>query len=173
MGRLSLAWKVLTNGSLAARIAALLEAPKAVESTKQADPPARPAPGAPKPARSDAVTLLATLQREARLIDFLKEPIDGYSDAQVGAAVRDIHRQAAAVLDRQFQLRPVLDQAEGSQVSIAAGTSPGKIKRTGGSEANVGKVVHHGWQVTRCDVPVWTGDADTASIVAPAEVDVG
>lgn len=172
MGRLSLAWRVLMDGSLAARIAALLDAPKAVEAAKPAAVSPQPAAVAQKPARSEAVTLLATLQREARLIDFLKEPIEGYSDAQVGAAVRDIHRQAAAVLDRQFQLRPVLDQAEGSQVSIAAGTSPAKIKRNGGSDAAVGKLVHHGWQVTRCDVPVWTGDADTASIVAPAEVDV-
>ena len=35
--------------------------------------------------RHDALSLLAVLQREARLLDFLKEPVEGYSDAQVGA----------------------------------------------------------------------------------------
>ncbi|NJL27802.1 MAG: DUF2760 domain-containing protein, partial [Thermoanaerobaculia bacterium] len=42
-------------------------------------------PTAPSADRS-ALLLLATLQREARLIDFLMEPIDGYTDAKIGAA---------------------------------------------------------------------------------------
>ena len=50
-----------------------------------------PAPKAPpKPVRSEALTLLATLQREARLIDFLKESLDNYADDQIGAAVRAV-----------------------------------------------------------------------------------
>src|SRR5207253_6846543 len=36
-----------------------------------------------------AVQLLAILQREGRLLDFLQEDVDGYADAQIGAAVRD------------------------------------------------------------------------------------
>src|SRR5689334_6738761 len=39
-----------------------------------------------------ALQLLSLLQREGRLVDFLAEPIDGFSDAQIGAAVRDVHR---------------------------------------------------------------------------------
>src|ERR1041385_2730159 len=38
-----------------------------------------------------AVQLLAIFQRDARLIDFLREDIRPYSDAQVGAAVRSMH----------------------------------------------------------------------------------
>src|ERR1700722_19992810 len=34
------------------------------------------------PARNDAVTLLSAMQREARFVDFIQEPIGGYSDAQ-------------------------------------------------------------------------------------------
>src|SRR4029450_745151 len=59
------------------------------------------------PTRSDALTLLATLQREARLIDFLMEDLASYDDAQIGAAVRDVHRDCAAVLERMFALRPL------------------------------------------------------------------
>src|SRR5262245_5919116 len=61
----------------------------------------------PALARSDALTLLATLQREARLIDFLMEDLASYDDAQIGAAVRDVHRDCAAVLERIFALRPL------------------------------------------------------------------
>src|SRR5215203_3779895 len=70
----------------------------------------RPAPTAAQatPARNDALAVLSVLQREARLVDFLKEDITPYADAQVGAAVRDVHRDAAAALDRLFALKPVL-----------------------------------------------------------------
>src|SRR5262249_34890384 len=59
-----------------------------------AAPPAASAP----PASDGAVEVLALLQREGRLIDFLQEPIDAYGDAQIGAAVRDIHRGCRRVL---------------------------------------------------------------------------
>jgi len=38
-----------------------------------------------------AVQMLALLQRDGRLIDFLAENISAYPDAQLGAAVRTIH----------------------------------------------------------------------------------
>lgn len=172
MGRISLAWRVLTSGVFAEKINRLLETP-AIEHATPVKPPAPVVP--PKPARSDAVSLLAALQREGRLIDFLKEPIDGYSDAQVGAAVRDIHRDCGAVLERQFAICPVLEQPEGSPVALSSKTMAGRIQLSGkvgdGTPAS-GVLVHHGWKLTKCDLPVWTGDADTASIIAPAEVEV-
>ena len=170
MGRLALAWQVLTSGDFAARITGLLNAPPAIAVTPEA--PAKPV-AAPKPVRSDAISLLSALQREGRLIDFLKEPIDTYSDAQIGAAVRDIHRDCASVLERQFALRPVLEQPEGSSVSLATKTA-GRIRLAGKVESNAtsGTLVHHGWQATACSVPVYTGDAESALIVAPAEVEV-
>ena len=62
----------------------------------------------PKAARSEAITLLATLQREARFVDFIKEPLDGYSDAQIGAAARDVHRDCGKVLDRLFAIQSLV-----------------------------------------------------------------
>src|SRR5256712_12304559 len=73
------------------------------------------------PTRSDALTLLATLQREARLIDFVMEALSGYDDAHIGAAARDVHRPCAAALERMFALRPLRSQEEGAPVAILAG----------------------------------------------------
>jgi hypothetical protein len=190
MGRLSLAWKILTNSTLAGQFEAFLNAPTALPTPAAAPgktppvsptavPPApAPTPATPpppaKPQRSDALSLLASLQREGRLLDFLKEPIDSYSDAQIGAAVRDIHRDCAAVIERQFGLRPVLEQAEGSAVSLSS-VSAERIRTTGpkaGQAATAGTLVHAGWMATRCELPTWTGDATAALVVAPAEVEI-
>ena len=65
--------------------------------------------------RSDAITLLATLQREARFVDIVSEPLDGYSDAQIGAAARDVLRESGKVLNRLFSLKRVVDAEEGKQ----------------------------------------------------------
>jgi hypothetical protein len=127
------------------------------------------------PTRSEALTLLATLQREARLIDFIKEDLSGYDDAQVGAAVRDIHRDCAAVLERMFALRPLHEQQEGAQVEIAAGFNPGRMKLTGhvsGQPPFRGMLTHQGWQATRCNLPEWVGQNDVARVIAPTEVEV-
>ena len=181
MGRFAIAWRILTNGVFAAKVNALLDSAPALAAPAPAPPavkerasvPVNPVPA--KPVRSEAIGLLAALQREGRLIDFLKEPIDGYSDAQIGAAVRDIHRDCGAVLERQFAVRPVLEQTEGSSVPLTGALLKGRVKLSGkvgeGTPAS-GNLVHHGWQSTRCEVPVWTGDADSAAIIAPAEVEV-
>jgi hypothetical protein len=137
--------------------------------------PARPVPppAPPKPARSEALTLLETLQREARLIDFLKEDIAAYQDAQIGAAVRDIHRDAAKALERLFALRPVLDQAEGSPVTLG-GDQAGRVRLVGNVRegATAGTLVHHGWAATKAELPLWSGPKDAERVVAPAEVEV-
>jgi hypothetical protein len=125
VGRISLAFRaffaVLASSATGQRVAAAL----AGETTAAALPaPAAPAksaaPPAAKPSRSDAITLLATLQREARLVDFLMEPIDQYSDQQIGAAARDVHRQSAAVVQRLFDLAPLTTEAPRSTYRPAA-----------------------------------------------------
>lgn len=175
MGRISLAWQVLTNGVFAAKVASLLDVRKELSApTMVAVEPPKSAPPM-RPMRSDAISLLAALQREGRFIDFLKEAIESYSDAQVGAAVRDIHRDCGSVLERQFAIRPVLDQTEGSPVRLENPLNPGRIKlsgKAGDNSPTSGLLVHHGWQATKCDVPTWTGDKESSSIIAPAEVEV-
>jgi hypothetical protein len=133
-------------------------------------------PPAPKPPlRREALTLLAALQREARLIDFVQESLTGYSDAQIGAVARDIHRDCAALLERLFALRPAVEQAEGAEVEIPAGFDPNRWRLTGnvaGQPPFRGRLVHPGWEATICEVPTWSGDPAAARIVAPAEVEL-
>ena len=128
-----------------------------------------------RPARSEALTLLAALQREARLVDFIREPIASYSDAQIGAAVRDIHRDCAVVLDRIFGIQPLLTDEEGAQVDIPAGFDATRYSLTGavsGQPPYRGVLAHHGWQATRCVVPQWSGSNEAANVVAPAVVEL-
>jgi hypothetical protein len=51
-----------------------------------------------------AVQMLALLQRDGRLIDFLAENISPYPDAQLGAAVRTIHEACRKVLEHYVKL---------------------------------------------------------------------
>ena len=136
----------------------------------------QPKPVEPKkPLRNDALTLLATLQREARLVDFLQEPIDAYNDAQIGAAVRDIHRDCRGVLERLFGLQSVVPQEEGAAIDVPHGFDAARYSLTGnvgGRPPYRGTLSHHGWLATRCELPTWTGSADGAMVVAAAEVEL-
>lgn len=141
------------------------------ESSKE-KPAARPQA---KPQRNDAIALLAALQREARFVDLVQESLDQYSDAQVGAAARDVLRECGQVLERLFGLVPVLADGEGAQVSTPAAVDTGRYRMVGqvmGDPPYHGKLVHHGWEASRCDLPQWNGTKDSANIVAPAEVEV-
>lgn len=133
------------------------------------------APSGPVTRRSDALSLLAALQREARLVDFVMEPLNGYSDVQIGAAARDVHRDAGKVIKRIFGLEPLNTEGEGASLQVSNGFDPTEFKLTGrvsGKPPYTGKLCHHGWKATACDVPTWTGSETTAMVVAPAEVEV-
>jgi hypothetical protein len=171
MNRLKLALRVLFDGSFAESVQNLGTTEATPEAPAKIEAPVAP----PKPVRSEAVALLETLQREARLVDFVKESIDAYSDAQVGAAVREIHRDCGTVLERLFAIRPILHETEGAQVEIAADSDAGRIRLTGnvtGERPSKGKLAHHGWEAQNCELPEWTGSDEAANVLAPAEVEV-
>lgn len=135
----------------------------------------RPAVGPKTATRSEALGLLAALQREGRLVDFLKEDLGGYSDAQIGAAVRDVHRDCAGVVERLFGLRSVRNEAEGTTVDVSGAFNAGKVRLTGnvaGSGPFRGVLRHGGWEATKVELPEWTGDESAARVVALAEVEV-
>ncbi len=141
--------------------------------------PALPEPARAAPRRADtrspALTLLATLQREARFLDFLMEPLDDYPDDQVGAAARDVQRDCAAVVERIFAPQPLLADAEGSRVRVAAGFDPACYRLTGnvaGEPPFEGTLRHPGWKAASCEMPSWAGSDDAASVVAPSEVEI-
>ena len=161
-------FKILGDSAFAERVRAALAGD--VE-------PAEPAAGAPiTDKRSSALTLLATLQHEARFLDFVMEPLDGYQDAQVGAAARDVHRDLGTVVKRIFAPEPLAGEEEGSRVRVPAGFDPARFRLTGevaGEPPYEGTLQHHGWSAAKWEMPAWTGDPDAASVVAPSEVEVG
>ncbi len=168
-------FKTLSDAGFAKQAAAVLagDAPAALPSPERQEAARKPAKTAP--ARSDAVTLLALLQREARLVDMVKEPLGDYSDAQVGAAARDVLRDCGQVFDRLFELAPLVEQEEGSEVEVPEGYDTGRFHLTGnvsGEPPFHGRLVHHGWKATRCEVPVWTGAEQSKLVVAPEEVEI-
>ncbi|MGD0899183.1 MAG: DUF2760 domain-containing protein [Thermoguttaceae bacterium] len=168
---------VLFNSAAASRVAEALGTirgePQA--TTIPADHATPPVGRAPEVRRSEAVTLLAALQREARLVDFVQEPLEGYSDAQIGAAARDVHRECGKLFERLFALRPVAAEEEGSAVDIPAGFDAGRWRLVGnvtGQPPFRGRLVHHGWEATACQLPEWSGRAGAARVVAPVEVEI-
>jgi hypothetical protein len=120
------------------------------------------------------VQTLGLLQREGRLIDFLQEDIEPYDDAQIGAAVREVHRGCRAALKEVFGLSPVLKAAEGSQVEIEEDFDPTRIKLIGNIQGNPpfkGTLRHCGWKFTEVHLPEWTAKEKT-DVLAPAEVEI-
>jgi hypothetical protein len=178
--RIGLAFRVffaaLFDPAASQRLEQALSAPS-VEEIKQA-PSIERTPVAPAKlaVRSEALTLLAALQREARLLDIIHEPLGNYSDAQIGAAARDVLRNCASVLNRWFGLQPLLVQEEGSSVEVPAGYDPQRFRLVGnvsGDPPFQGQLAHPGWLATKCDLPAWTGNRESAAVVAPVEVEVG
>ena len=164
---------VLTDADLAARYAALRNG--AAQPAVPATPAPVPAPPAFVEASPDAaLQLLALLQRDARLIDFVGEDLGSYADAQIGAAARLVHEGCAKVLREHFSLVPVRDEAEGSRVTLQAGFDAAAVRVTGnvvGQPPFAGSLRHRGWRVTEVRLPKLAEQHD-ARVVAPAEVEL-
>ena len=167
---LSDSFQQLIDGKLQPKLAA----PAKAAASKQAQPNKPVAK--PTSARSDAISLLAALQREARLLDIVNESLDDYSDTQVGAAARDVLRESGKVIERMFGLQPLTELADGSDLETPASFDPAGYRLTGnvtGEAPFRGTVAHHGWKATRCEIPQWSGKKASELIVAPIELEIG
>ncbi|HEY3965399.1 MAG TPA: DUF2760 domain-containing protein [Planctomycetaceae bacterium] len=175
-------WQTLVDAEFGRQVAELLlRTPAALGLPSASEPVAtkrepmaqQPPEPSKRPQRSDALTLLATLQREARLVDFLKESIGDYSDAQIGAAVRDIHRDASGVLDRLFKIQPIETHEEGTEIQVPAEADRYRLIGTvRGAPPHRGRLVHQGWEAAKCEVPEWSGNAVASQVIAPVEVEL-
>jgi hypothetical protein len=179
MGRFFLAWRAfwaaLTNRQAAERLEASLAGPVLPKVADVEKPKPAPRPEPVRSARSEALTLLAALQREARLVDLIKQPLANYSDEEIGAAARNVLGDAAAAIDRFFQLQPLAKEPEGSSCEVPAGYDPACYKLSGrveGAGPFRGNLVHHGWKASTVNLPSWTGSNEAAQVVAPAEIEV-
>jgi hypothetical protein len=160
--------------ALAGILPRLAPAPTAAETAPAKTTSAAAAAKATAPPEHTALRLLASLQEEGRLVDFLTEEIAGYSDEQIGAATRGIHDACAKVLRACVTLEPVLPGREDDTVTVPAGFDPASIRLTGqvhGVPPFTGTLRHAGWRVTGITIPARAGL--DPKIVAPAEVEIG
>ncbi len=194
MSRITLAlscfFKLLFTGTLPAKAAERLPsgalakalpepeaktpAPKKAEAVALRSAPEKPKKSMSQHHRDGSLALLALLQREGRLIDFLQEDIESYDDDEIGAAVRDIHRGCKKVLEDHLTLEAVMPGKEEDAVTVPEGFDPGEVKLIGpvaGDPPFKGVLRHHGWRVTDASLPVLSSDIDR-SILAPAQVEV-
>jgi hypothetical protein len=149
-------WATLTDSDFASRIELMF----------------RKAPAGPD------LRVLALLQRDGRLVDFLKEDIDAYPDDRIGASVREIHRGCRKVLDDYFKIEPVMAPGaeEGDLITVEAGFDASAIRLSGhvsGAPPYQGVLKHHGWRVSSVHMPTLQELADNPALLAPAEVAVG
>jgi uncharacterized protein DUF2760 len=124
--------------------------------------------------RDGALALLALLQREGRLVDFLREPLDGFSDADIGAAARDVHRGCRKVLEQHLSLEAVMPGEEEAKVTVPKGFDPAEVRLIGeakGEPPFKGTLRHHGWRVVEAKLPTLAEGVDRA-VIAPAEVEL-
>jgi hypothetical protein len=122
-----------------------------------------------------AIQMLAILQRQGRLIDFLQEDLSLYADAQIGAAVRNIHAGCKQALEEHVELKPVFEESEGSAVTVPPGFDAAATRLTGnvvGDPPFQGHLRHRGWRVVHVELPQLTGLQGQDWILAPAEVEV-
>lgn len=139
--------------------------PAAPPTAKQA------APGAPEHAGS--LQVIALLQRDGRLLDFLEESLEGFSDSEIGAAARTVHAGCKKVLESYLQVEPVLREPEGASVTVAAGFDPAAVRLTGnvvGAPPFKGALRHHGWRAVKASFP--PPAPHDPRILAPAEVEL-
>ena len=147
---------------------------KIVEVEKLVHAPA-PEPVILKESTPDAaLQLLGLLQKEARFIDFIKEDIAAYSDADIGVAARVVHEGCNKAISEHFTLAPIRSEQEGGKITLPQGFDASSVRLTGnivGSPPFTGTLIHKGWQVTNIRLPKLT-QGHNAKILAAAEVEL-
>lgn len=174
--RLWFAWVcfflVLIDGAFGRRAMLARRAPAALPPKP---PPGPAAPRAPEPSSSAAaLQLLALLQREGRLVDFLKQDIAAFGDSDVGAVARVVHDGCRKALESHAQIEPIRSEAEGARLELARGFDASEVKLTGRVEGEPpyrGVLLHRGWRAVKLDLPVAVS-GHNARVLAPAEVEL-
>lgn len=122
---------------------------------------------------ASALQLLALLQREGRLVDFLQQDIAGFGDAEIGAAVRVVHEGCRKALREHADIVPVRGEEEGTRVRLET-YDAAEVKLTGdvhGTGPFSGILRHRGWRATRLSLPTAVANHD-ARVLAQAEVEL-
>jgi uncharacterized protein DUF2760 len=162
--------KPLPDELMPKQLAAPAEPPKP-EPVKPAD---KPRASLAQQHRDGALALLALLQREGRFVDFVRDSVEGASDADIGAAAREVHRGCRKVLDQHLTIEAVMPGEEEAKVDVPKGFDPSEIRLIGeakGEPPYRGTLRHHGWRVVDARLPSLAEGVDRA-VIAPAEVEL-
>jgi hypothetical protein len=130
--------------------------------------------GPPKPAKPSGapLRLLALLQAESRLVDFLMDDLQQASDEQIVAAAREVHRKAQKALKDHAVIEQVLPGNEGENTTVQKGFDPSAIRVVGnvtGEPPFTGAINHPGWRVKELKLATPAEGIDEF-VLQPAEV---
>ncbi|MCC9644226.1 DUF2760 domain-containing protein [Rhodopirellula sp. JC740] len=169
-------WKALFEPKVAERVALALDGPGSLGAGSAAPEVAaeqKPVVAAkPKSAQSEAIALLAALQRDARFVDLIQEDLDRFSDEQIGAAARPCLKACRQTLDRLVAIKPLVDAADGDVIAVDETASAARVRWVGESSgASQAKLVRKGWEATKVQLPAWSGSDDDAKVISPNQVE--
>lgn len=126
------------------------------------------------PQDASHLRLLTMLQQSGRLVDFFKEDIKDFNDAEIGAAARQIHDECRKSLEEYVTIRPIMEQNEGEALRIPVGYDTSTIKLVGnvkGQGPYEGVLIHKGWKAHKRSLPKQLND-QSLDIIQPAEVEI-
>jgi hypothetical protein len=172
--RLSLALGILSNPDLAATVLRLQRGEIQPRPAPAPTPTPVPATQLKTAAPDSALQLLGLLQHDGRFVDFIQEDIAGFSDAEVGAAVRVVHEGCRKVMREHVTLEPVRSENEGSRITLQAGFDASAVRLIGnvaGQPPFTGTLVHRGWRSAGLKLPKLAAEHDV-QVLAPAEVEL-
>ncbi len=177
---ITILWALWLYGAVQKRAAGAVRPPSSDRNTTRAVSSSEDGGEKPGKARDPHVDkrlflhLIGLLQREGRLLDFLQENLEDYEDAQIGAAVRNIHENCRKVVNRYLPLQPVISQEEGETITLQADFDATAVKlmgQVGGNPPFTGVVRHRGWKVKKVVLPELSGSPNP-DILVPAEVEI-
>ena len=176
MARLGLALRafgrIVGDGAFAGGVRNLDRGPPSAPAALAAAEPSKPALRDAAP--DSALQLLALLQQEGRLVDFLEENVTAYSDAEIGGAARVVHEGCRKVTRDYLRIEPVRPEAEGARLTLPAGFDAAQIRLTGnvvGQPPFTGALTHRGWRVAQITLPK-IAEGHDVRVLAPAEVEL-
>ncbi len=121
--------------------------------------------------RSEAITLLALLQRRAGLVDLIYEDHEGLSDEQLGAMARGVLDQSHQCLEECLIVSTIVDCQEGEVIEIPDAASPNRWSILGDISSQRGRMMHPGWIASQLELPGWKGSEENALVISPVKVD--
>jgi hypothetical protein len=154
-------WRTLRDPEFAATVEPLL-APPAPKEEAPPKPDARP------------LRLLALLQREGRLLDFLMEDLTHADPGQIVDGVKEIQPKCQATLKEHLVLEPVLAEPENTTVEVPPGFDPSTIRLVGnvtGQPPFRGTLLHAGWRVKDIKLAP-PPEGQDEMVLMPAEVEL-